>query len=135
EQFGGQVGCKGPVRWLMRAAELLETAPAKLPQHWLHADLAELAGDLERCAGEYHQLGEARAPLTARYGARVWDLPEGSAAAVERARQAAARLLPPGDERGAGLLSHQQALRGWAADTQRRIPGWITEARVLEKWL
>src|SRR5262249_16474456 len=44
-------------------------------------------------------------------------------------------LPPAGDGRGGGLLSHQQHLRGWAADTQKRIPGWITEARTLEKWL
>jgi hypothetical protein len=26
-------------------------------------------------------------------------------------------------------------LRAWAADTLKRVPGWITEARTLEKWL
>src|SRR5262249_44306175 len=54
---------------------------------------------------------------------------------IDQAWHAAAPLLAAGDERGAGLLSRQQQLRGWAADTQRRIPGWVSEARTLEKWL
>jgi hypothetical protein len=135
EQYGAQVGCKGPIHWLVKVAELLDTAPAHVPEHWLKTDLAQLAADLDRCADEYQRLGTARAPLTARYGPGIWGLAEGVAADVERAWQAVAPLTPAGDERGAGLFSQQQALRGWAADTQRRIPGWLTDARVLEKWL
>src|SRR5262249_39720533 len=81
------------------------------------------------------QMGQARAPLTARYGPELWKLPEGTAANVDRAWHVAAPLLAPGEDRGAGLLTHQQQLRGWAADTQKRIPGWIADARTLEKWL
>jgi hypothetical protein len=135
EQYGEQVGCKGPIRSLLNVGELLESAPPGLAPHWLKAEPGELAAELDRCADEYQRLGQARAPLTARYGPRIWDLPEGTAAAVERAWKAAAPLLPAGDEGGVGLLAQQQVLRGWAADTQRRIPGWLTEARVLEKWL
>jgi len=136
DQYGTQVGCKGePVRRLLKLGELLDSAPSGIPEHWLKGDIAAVAHDLEHCAGEYGRLGQAREPLTTRYGVGIWTLPEGTAAAVERAWQAAAPLLPANDERGAGVLAQQQALRGWAADTQRRIPGWITEARVLEKWL
>ena len=44
-------------------------------------------------------------------------------------------LLAPGDERGAEFLKLQQKLRAWAADTQKRLPAWLTELRTLEKWL
>ena len=63
--------------------------------------------------------------MTERYGPSIWQLPEGTAANVDQAWRAAAPLVPAGDDRGGGLLSHQQQLRGWAADTQKRIPGWI----------
>ena len=136
ENYAGQVGCQGPVAWLVKIGELLESAAANLSADWLKAgNLAELGRDLDHCAGEYQRLGSARTPLTERYGSSIWQLAEGTAAAVDQAWRAAAPLSPPGDGRGGGLLSHQQQLRGWAADTQRRIPGWITEARTLEKWL
>jgi hypothetical protein len=134
--FADQVGCEGPVAHLVKTGELLESAPASLSADWLQSpNLADLAKDLEHCAGEYERLGSARAPLTERYGPSIWQLPEGTSAGVDQAWHAAAPLLPVGDGRGGGLLSHQQQLRGWAADTQKRIPGWITEAHTLEKWL
>jgi hypothetical protein len=39
------------------------------------------------------------------------------------------------DTTGALLLKHQQALRGWAADTLKRLPTWLAEIRTVEKWL
>lgn len=136
EHYAGQIGCDGPVAWLVKVGELLESAPPNLAADWLTStNLEELAKDLERCADEYQRLGSARAPMTERYGPSIWQLPEGTAAGVDQAWHAALPLLPAGDGRGGGLLSHQQQLRGWAADTQKRIPGWITEARTLEKWL
>jgi len=136
EHFAGQVDSEGPVARLVKIGELLESAPANVSADWVQSpNLAALAQDLECCADEYQRLGSARSPLTARYGPGIWQLPEGTAAGVDQAWHAAAPLLPAGDGRGGGLLSHQQHLRGWAADTQKRIPGWITDARTLEKWL
>jgi hypothetical protein len=133
--YAALIGASGSVPWLLRVADALEAGPAP-PASWLTAgDLPRLADDLERCAADYQRRGQSREPLTARYGPGVWRLPAGTAANVERAWQAAAPLLGPGDERGAALLTRQQQLRGWAADTQRRIPGWISDARTLEKWL
>jgi hypothetical protein len=136
EQYGVQIGCTGSLALLMKAAELLEANPGHVAAGWFKSgDAPQLGADLEHCADEYQRLGHARAPLTARYGPSLWQLPEGTAVNVDRAWRAAAPLLPPGDERGAGLLSRQQQLRGWAADTQKRIPGWLAEAKTLEKWL
>src|SRR5262249_47726581 len=113
-----------------------ETIPAKVPPAWLYEkDPANLTQDLERCADQYQRLGQARAPLTERYGTGLWHLAEGTAASVDPAWHPAAPLLAAGDERGAGLLTPQKQLRGWAADTQKRIPGWIADVRTLEKWL
>jgi very-short-patch-repair endonuclease len=133
--FGNLLAALGSIPWLLRLGELLEASPAP-PASWLTAtDLPQLAEDLELCAEAYQRRGQTREPLTARYGPGIWKLPEGTAAGVEQAWHAAAPLLAPGDERGAGLLTHQQQLRGWAADTQKRIPGWLNEVRILEKWL
>jgi very-short-patch-repair endonuclease len=135
DQYATQIGARGSVAWLLRAGELLETSP-RPPAAWLSAtDLPELTADLEKCADLYKQRGQARDPLTARYGAGLWSLPEGTAAGIEQAWHAAAPLLATGDDRGAGLLTRQQLLRGWAADTQKRIPGWLTEAHTIERWL
>jgi very-short-patch-repair endonuclease len=135
DQYAAQIGARGSVAWLLRAAELLEQNPHP-PAAWLTAtDLPQLAADLDKCAELYKQRGQSRDPLTARYGAGLWSLPEGTAAGIDQAWHAAAPLLAPGDDRGAALLTHQQQLRGWAADTQKRVPGWLTEARTIEKWL
>jgi hypothetical protein len=133
--YADQLGVQGPVAWLLKLGDLLEARPALLPAAWLQGDLDALAKDLEQCADQYLQLAQARAPLTAKYGAALWSVPEGTAAGVDKAWQAAAPLLARGDEAGIGLLKQQQQLRGWAADTQRRIPSWLSEARTLEKWL
>jgi hypothetical protein len=134
-EYGKQLGADGSVAWLLRAGELLETSP-KPPAAWLTAaDLPQLAADLDRCAQEYQQRGQAREPLTARYGPGVWKLPEGTAEEIAGTWHEVQPLLAHGDERGAAFLKLQQQLRGWTADTQRRIAGWLTEARSLEKWL
>jgi len=134
-EYAAKIGATGTVPWLLRMADALESSPGP-PASWLTAeDLPQLAADLERCAADYRQRGQSREPLTVRYGPDVWRLPAGTRAQVEQSWHAVAPLLAPGDERGQGLLTHQQQLRGWAADTQRRIPGWISEARTLEKWL
>jgi hypothetical protein len=134
-EYGKQLGAEGPVAWLQRVDELLEATP-KPPARWLtEEDMPKLAADLDRCAEEYRERGQARAPLTARYGPGVWHLPEGTAGQLADTWRQVQPLLAHGDEKGAGFLKKQQQLRGWAADTQRRAPGWLAEARVLEKWL
>lgn len=136
EQYGNRIGCKGPVAHLFKAGELLEARPGKVWPHWLRTDdPAALCKDVEACAEEYQRLGQARGPLSERYGPAIWQVPEGTAAQAGEVWRSAAPLLPAGDERGVSLLTRQQALRGWAADTQKRIPGWIAEAHTLEKWL
>lgn len=136
EQYGNRLGCKGPVAWLVKAGELLESGPGIVPQHWLRTDdLETLKKDVDACAEEYQRLGETRGPLSERYGPAIWQVPEETASQAAEAWRIAAPLLPPEDERGVSLLGRQQALRGWAADTQKRVPGWIAEAHTLEKWL
>jgi len=134
-EYAAKIGVQGSVPWLLRVADALESSPGP-PASWLAAeDLPEIAADLERCAADYQQRGQSREPITARYGPEAWRLPDGTRANVEQSWHAVGPLLAPGDERGEGLLTQQQQLRGWAADTQRRIPGWLSEARTLEKWL
>ncbi len=136
KNYGNRIGASGFIPWLLKVAETLDALPGKVPAAWLpDPDLDRLAQDLAQCGEQYQRLGQARAPLTARYGPGLWHLPDGTAARVAGAWHTAVPLAAPGDDRGAGLLTHQQALRGWAADTQKRIPGWIAEARTLEKWL
>jgi REase_MTES_1575/Protein of unknown function (DUF4011)/AAA domain len=135
DQYAAQIGARGSVAWLIHAGDLLETSP-RPPAAWLSAtDLPQLAADLEQCAELYKQRSQSRQPLTDRYGTGLWSLPEGTAANVDNAWHQAAPLLASGDDKGAGLLTHQQQLRGWAADTQKRIPGWLADARTIEKWL
>jgi hypothetical protein len=133
--YGAKIGATGSASWLLRMADLLESSPAP-PAFWLTTDdLSQLPKDLERGASGDQLNDHLREPLTARYGPDIWRLPAGTRAGVERCWHAVAPLLAPGDEQGAGLLTHQQQFRGWAADTQRRIPGWLSDARALEKWL
>ncbi len=135
DHYAAAIGASGPIPWLLRASELLETNPHP-PAAWLQgADTAALATDLERCAASYQQRGQSRQPLTERYGPALWKLPEGTAEQVEHAWHAAAPLLAADDTQGAGLLRQQQKLRGWAAETLKRLPHWLTDARALEKWL
>jgi Protein of unknown function (DUF4011) len=133
--YGARIGATGPVPWLLRIADALEASPAPPASLLTSEDLSQLAADLEPWHTGDPKRDPAREPLTARYGPEIWQLPAGTRARVEEAWHAVAPLLAPGDERGEALLSHQQQLRGWAADTQRRIPAWISEARTLEKWL
>ena len=53
----------------------------------------------------------------------------------EAPKKAAVPLLGPGDDRGAHFLALQHKLSAWTAETQKRIPGWLTEVRAIEKWL
>ena len=79
---------------------------------------------------------QGRAPLTARYGPAVWNVDAGDGATASRQTwRMPRRCLAPGDDAGAKLLALQKQLRGWAADTQKRLPGWQSELRTLEKWL
>ncbi len=138
EQYGQQLGVGGSIANLLQLGDLLERRPAKVEAAWLRlpaADLPALAADLERCADQYQRLAQARRPLTERYGPALWSLPEGTAGRVEPAWKTAAVLLSPDDERGAAFLARQQKLRAWAAETQKRVPAWLTELRALDKWL
>ena len=136
EQYAGQLGLRGPIADLLKLGDLLEKRPAHTQAAWLKIpDLTAFIADFEKCAEQYVRLGQTRKPLTERYGPALWKLPNGSGAKIEQAWKAATPLLASGDERGADFLKSQQKLRAWAAETQKRIPGWLTEIRALEKWL
>ncbi len=136
EQYAGKIGIKVSPQQLVKIGELLDHRPGLVPASWLkEVDWARLADDLATCSERYQTMGQARAPLTEKYGPSLWALAPGTAAKVEEAWHNAAQLLAPGDDRGAALLAGQQKLRAWAADTIKRVPGWIAEIRTLEKWL
>lgn len=135
-QYAQQLGLSGPVAGLLKLGDLLENRPPHTQPGWLSiADFAGFCADFEKCAEQYQRLGQARAPLTERYGPALWKQPVGTWAKIEAAWKNAVPLLAPGDESGGDFLKLQQKLRAWAADTQKRIPGWLTELRSLEKWL
>jgi hypothetical protein len=136
EQYANQLGVSGTSSDLLKLGDLLEKRPPHPQSHWLTTpDFAAFFAEFEKCAEQSQRLGQARKPLTDRYGNAVWKLPAGSATQIENEWKNALGLLAPGDENGATFLKVQQKLRAWAADTQKRIPGWITEMRTLEKWL
>ncbi len=136
EQYGKQLGVSGAVAGLLKLGDLLEKRPARVEPAWLRAgDLDALAADLERCADQYQRLAQARKPLTDRYGPALWLLPDGTSRRVHEAWQAAALLLSADDECGTAFLALQPKLRAWAAETQKRVPIWLTELRTLDKWL
>jgi very-short-patch-repair endonuclease len=135
-QVCGQLDIAASVGWLLRLGDLLAHRPSPAPRSWLlEEDLDDLDAEAEEAAAMYRRLREGRAPLTARYGAGLWSLPEDIAPRIENTWRHAAALLAPGDESGAKLLSLQKRLRGWAADTQKRLPSWQGDLRSLEKWL
>jgi hypothetical protein len=134
-EYGKQVEADGPVSWLVRLADLLETSPKPAASWLTAADPQTPLRDVERCAAEYGQQTHEHGPLEERYGAGILHLAEGTAAQLAETWQQVQPLLARGDERGAGFLKHQQQLRGWVADTLRRLPGWLTEGRAVEKWL
>ncbi len=134
--YAKQLGVSGSISDLLKLGDLLENRPPHAMPAWLSiADFAGFNTDFEKCADQYQRLGQARKPLTERYGAGLWKQPNGVAAKIETAWKSVMPLLAPGDERGADFLKLQQKLRAWAADTQKRIPNWLTEMRALEKWL
>jgi hypothetical protein len=136
DQYAAQLGVQGNISDLLKLGDLLEKRPPNTQTSWLTTpDLAAFSADFEKCAEQYQRLGQARKPLTERYGPALWKQPPGTAAKIEQAWKTAAPLLAPGDERGAEFLKLQQKLRAWVADTQKRIPGWLTEIRAIEKWL
>jgi hypothetical protein len=136
EQYAAQLGLRGTVSDLLKLGDLLEKRPPNAAASWLTTpDLAAFIADFEKCAEQYQRLGQTRKPLTDRYGQTLWKLPTGSAAKIDQAWKNAAPLLAPGDERGGDFLKFQQKLRAWAAETQKRMPNWLTEVRALEKWL
>jgi hypothetical protein len=135
DQYGKQLGVSGSVAGLLKLGDLLEKRPAHVEASWMHGDMDALTADLERCADQYQRLAQARKPLTDRYGPALWQLPDGTAARVASAWKDVALLLSPDDERGAAFLPQQQTLRAWAAETQKRVPAWLTELRALDKWL
>jgi Protein of unknown function (DUF4011)/REase_MTES_1575/AAA domain len=136
DQYAKQLGLRGSIADLLKLGDLLEKRPPNTQASWLKvSDLNALISDFEKCAEQYARLGETRKPLTDRYGPALWKLPSGSAAKIEQAWKNSAPLLAPGDQRGTDFLKSQQKLRAWAAETQKRIPGWLVEVRALEKWL
>ena len=136
DHFASQLQVQGPIAWLARLGEYLHGKPGPVPSSWFSLkDWSELQAELDRCADQHQRLGQARAPLTARYGPGLWSLPVGAADRLEQAWKNALPRLAPGDSDGALLLKHQQALRGWAADTLKRMPTWLVEIRTIEKWL
>lgn len=136
DQYAAQFGLRGSIADLLKLGDLLEKRPANTMANWLTTpDLAAFTAEFEKCAEQYQRLGDARKPLTERYGPSLWKLPAGSAAKIEQAWKNAAPLLAPSDTRGADFLRLQSKLRAWVAETQKRIPNWITEIRAIDKWL
>jgi hypothetical protein len=136
DQYAGQLGLSGSISDLLKLGDLLEKRPANTQASWLTTpDLAAFIADFEKCTEQYQRLGQARKPLTERYGAALWKQPTGTAAKIEQAWKNAVPLLASGDERGVEFVKLQQKLRAWAAETQKRIPNWLIEVRALEKWL
>ncbi len=134
--YAQSLGARGAIADLLKLGDLLEKRPPLTQTGWLTTpDLAALIGDFDKCADQYQRLGQTRKPLTERYGASLWKLPQGSAAKIEQAWKNAAPFLADGDVRGAEFLKQQHKLSAWAAETQNRVPGWLTELRTLEKWL
>lgn len=135
-QVSGQLDISAAVRWLLELAELLENRPGPVRRAWLfEEDLELLTDEVDQAAELYRRLHEGRAPLTTRYGAAVWKVEKDAADRLEQTWRSAATVLAPGDEAGAKLLTLQKRLRGWAADTQKRLPTWQNDLRALEKWL
>ena len=135
-QYAQQLGVRGSIADLLKLGDLLEKRPPNTQASWFKTpDLAALVADFEKCADQYVRLGQTRKPLTDRYGATLWKLPSGSATKIEQAWKNAAPLLTAGDDRGADFLKQQHKLSAWVAETQKRIPTWLTELRTLEKWL
>ena len=129
-QYAQALGMSGSIADLLRLGDLLEKRPPFTQASWLTTpDLAALGTDFEKCADQYQRLGQTCKPLTESYGAGLWKLAAGSAAKIEQAWKNAAPLLGAGDERGAEFLKQQHRLSAWAAETQNRVPGWLTELR------
>jgi hypothetical protein len=136
DQYGKQLCVSGSVAALLKLGDLLDKRPAHVEPAWMRAaDLSALTADLEHCADQYQRLVQARKPLTDRYGAAIWQLPEGTAGRAAEAWKAVSLLLSADDECGTAFLAQQAKLRGWAAETQKRVPTWLTELRTLDKWL
>ncbi|MCI0637996.1 MAG: DUF4011 domain-containing protein [Gemmataceae bacterium] len=147
--YAGKLGVHGPALWLLKVGELLDARPPGVFAAWLgEPNLDALSADLEKCAEQYQRLGQARAPLTTRYGPALWSMLEGGpptpsppqgrgeiSAKVADAWKNSAKWLHPGDDNGAAMLAAQQKLRGWAAETIKKLPTWSADLRVLEKWL
>ncbi len=136
EQVCTQLDIAAAIGWLLKLGDLLEHRPGAVPRGWLLSeDLDALTAEVEQASELYRRLREGRAPLTARYGAGIWGLPDDVAPRIDNTWRHAAALLAPGDESGGKLLALQKRLRGWAADTQKRLPSWHSDLRSLEKWL
>lgn len=136
EQYANQLGVRGASSDLLKLGDLLEKRPANTMPHWLTTpDFVAFSADFEKCAEQAQRLGQARKPLTDRYGNGLWKLASGSAVKIDQAWKSAGALLAPGDESGVSFLKLQQKLRAWAAETQKRVPAWLTELRAVEKWL
>jgi very-short-patch-repair endonuclease len=135
EKLGEEFDVQATAKWLLKLADLLEHRPAPIPPAWFaEEDLDRLGHEADQAAAKYHTLTQARGPLTSRYGEAIWDQEDGAARELEATWRPAAELLAP-DERGTELLKLQQRLRGWTADTQKRLPAWLSDLRALEKWL
>ena len=135
-QYAQALGVRGAIADLLKLGDFLEKRPPQTLASWLTTpDVAAFLADFEMCADQYQRLGQTRKPLTERYGPGLWKLPAGTAGRIDEAWKHMIPLLAPGDERGAEFLRQNHKLRAWAADTQKRVPGWLTEMRTLEKWL
>jgi hypothetical protein len=136
KDYADKVGAELGVFALVELADHLQTNPGNVHATWLTmSELARVVEEARQYAEEQRRYSQERERISATYRPDMWKLTEGTSAAVKHAWHEAAAWLAPGDERGTHLLIHEQALRGWAADTQKCFPTWGGEVRTLEKWL
>lgn len=135
-QVGDQFEISASAEWLLRLDELLQQRPAPVRRSWLaDENLEALMAEAKAAAARQQTLRAGRQPLTERYGEAIWKLETGLAERIAGTWRHAAELLAPGDDSGSNLLALQKRLRGWAADSQQRLPSWHSDLRALEKWL
>lgn len=129
-------GVAPPLHELKALNELLERMPAGVAPEWFAVpDFKQLAQDLDERATRFERFSSSLVPLTRKYGESIWSLPLDAAETIEHACQQTAELLTKDESGGTRLLAERDNLCAWAMDTQKRIPDWRDDVRVLVTWL